>query len=308
MKLLHLLALGIFAGSFSCSLSNNTHVKQEVMVIGHRGDAGNFPENSIPGFLSAVEKGAGALEMDVVISADKKVVVSHEPYMASHYMLDPQGNPIPKKKQLEYNFYEMDYETIKRFEAGLKKNKDFPKQKKISSYKPLLEEVIDSVEAFTSKTGKEPVEYWVEVKSGPKNYHKFQPGPAEFARLVMNVIQDKGVEERTVIKSFDPNFLNQLHKDHPQVRISYLVSKGGIDRNLSLLDFKPDYYSPRHKLIKSVKFVDSVKTGNMKLVPWTVNRKRKIRKMLKKGVDGIITDYPERALEILRQETATAKK
>lgn len=304
MKLLHLLALGMLVGSFSCSLSNNTHVKQEVMVIGHRGDAGNFPENSIPGFLSAVEKGAGALEMDVVISADKKVVVSHEPYMASHYMLDPQGKPIPKNKQLEYNFYEMNYETIKRFEAGLKKNKDFLKQKKISSYKPLLEEVIDSVEAFTSKTGKEPVEYWVEVKSGPKNYHKFQPGPAEFARLVMNVIRDKGVEKRTVIKSFDPNFLNQLHKDHPQVRISYLVSKGGIDRNLSLLDFKPDYYSPRHKLIKSVKFVDSVKTGNMKLVPWTVNRKRKIRKMLKKGVDGIITDYPERALEILRQEPA----
>ncbi|MEG9329042.1 glycerophosphodiester phosphodiesterase family protein [Salinimicrobium catena] len=304
MKLLHLMALGMLAGSFSCSLSNNTHVKQEVLIIGHRGDAGNFPENSIPGFLSAVEKGAGALEMDVVISADKKVVVSHEPYMASHYMLDPQGKPIPKKKQLEYNFYEMDYETIKRFEAGLKKNKDFPKQKKISSYKPLLEEVIDSVEAFTSPTGRNPVEYWVEVKSGSKNYYKFQPGPAEFARLVMNVIRDKGVEKRTVIKSFDPNFLNQLHKDHPQVRISYLVSKGGIDRNLSLLDFKPDYYSPRHKLIKSVKFVDSVKTGNMKLVPWTVNRKRKIRKMLKKGVDGIITDYPERALEILRQEPA----
>lgn len=306
MKLLHLLALGLLAISFSCSLfksGNNTYVKQEIMVIGHRGDAGNFPENSITGFLSAVEKGADALEMDVVISADKKVIVSHEPFMASHYVLDPTGQPIPKKMQLDYNFYEMEYETIKKFEVGLKKNRDFPRQKKLSSYKPLLEEVIDSVENFTTGTGRNPVEYLVEIKSSSSQYNKMQPEPAEFARLVMNVIMKKGIQERTVIKSFDPQLLNQLHRDYPQVRISYLVSKSGINKNLSYLNFTPDYYSPRHKLIKSAKFVDSVKAKNMKLVPWTVNRKRKIKKMLSYGVDGVITDYPERALEILGRKS-----
>lgn len=307
MKLLLLLAVGVLTLSFSCSLfksGNKTFVKQEVMVIGHRGDAGNFPENSIRGFLSAVEKGADALEMDVVISADKKVVVSHEPFMASHFVLDPKRRPIPKKKQLDHNLYEMEYESIKKYDAGLKKNKNFPKQKKISTYKPLLEEVIDSVETFTAKTGRPPVEYLVEIKSSPGQYNITQPAPAEFARLVMEVVLENGIRDRTIIKSFDPQLLNQLHRIYPQIRTSYLVSKSGIDKNLSLLEFVPDYYSPRYRLIKNSKFVDSVKARNMRLVPWTVNRKRKIRKMLTYGVDGVITDYPERALEILGRKAA----
>ncbi len=302
MKLLHLLALGLLAASFSCSLfksGNNTYVKQEIMVVGHRGDAGNFPENSIMGFLSAVEKGADALEMDVVISVDKKVVVSHEPFMASHYVLDPKGRPIPKKKQLDYNFYEMEYEIIREFEAGLKKNRDFPRQKKIRAYKPLLEEVIDSVESFTTRAGKKPIQYLVEIKSSSQNYNVYQPAPAELARLVMNAVLEKGILDRTIIKSFDPQLLNQLHRDYPKVRTSFLVSKGGIGKNLSRLEFIPDYYSPRYKLVKSAKFVDSVHAKNMKLLSWTVNRKRKIRKMLSYGVDGIITDYPERVLDVL---------
>lgn len=305
MIFFYLLGLILFATGFSCALfrsGNNIHVKQEVMIIGHRGDAGNFPENSIRGFLSAVEKSVDALEMDVVISGDKKVVVSHEPFMASHFVLDPQGKSIPKKKQLEYNLYKMDYKAIREFEVGLKCNKDFPKQKKISTYKPLLEEVIDSVESFTSKTGRKPVKYLVEIKSSPENYKEFQPVPAEFARLVMTVVLEKGIQDRTIIKSLDPELLNTLHLNYPEIRVSYLVSKKGIERNLSLLDFTPDYYSPHHKLIENKNFVENIKAREMKLLTWTVNRKRTIKRMLSYGVDGIITDYPERVLKILDRE------
>lgn len=304
MKFIHLLALGFFVGNFSCTIfrsgyrHSKTFIKQEVLIIGHRGEAGHLPENSIEGFLSAVEKGVDALEMDVVISADKKVVVSHEPYMAASYVLDPQGRPISPKKELGYNFYEMEYETIRQFESGLKINKDFPKQKKISSYKPLLEEVIDSVENFISKNNLKPIHYMVEVKSSPRNYNHSQPEPAEFANLVMKVILQKDISGRTIIKSFDPNLLNRLHEDYPQVQTSYLVSKKGIKKNLSHLNFTPDFYSPRHKLVTNRKYVDSVKALNMKLVPWTVNRKKKMQRLLGLGVDGIITDYPERALEL----------
>lgn len=303
MKFIHLLALGFFVGNLSCMLfrSGSRYSKnpagREVLIIGHRGEAGNFPENSIRGFLNAVEKGVDGLEMDVVISADKKVVVSHEPYMSSHYVLEPTGKPINRKMETSYNFYEMEYEQIRKFESGLKRNLHFPKQKKISTYKPLLEEVIDSVESFTSKIGKKPVRYMIEVKSDPKSYGRFQPQPEEFAGLVMEIIMEKGIEERTVVKSFDPYFLNRLHQDYPQVNTSYLVSKKGIRRNLAALNFTPDYYSPRHKLVVNHRFVDSVKVLNMKLVPWTVNRKKDILRLLHLGADGIITDFPERALE-----------
>lgn len=304
MRFIHFLALGFFLGNISCTIFRGGYrysksaISPDFLVIGHRGEAGNLPENSIWGFLSAVEKGVDALEMDVVISGDKKVVVSHEPFMASHYVLDPDGKPIPQKKESENNFYEMEYETIKKFESGLKKNKDFPKQKKISSYKPLLEEVIQRVEDLTAEKGLKPVIYMVEIKSSPENYHRSQPGPTEFSRLVMNVIENKGIAQRSIIKSFDPVLLNRVHELYPQVKISYLVSKKGIRKNLSRLNFTPDYYSPRHRLIVDRSFVDSVKTMNMKLLPWTVNRKRKIRRLLELGVDGIITDYPERALQL----------
>lgn len=307
MKYFHLVALGFLLGNISCSLfrssnrSPGSSYPHDLIVVGHRGEAAHYPENSIEGFLSAVEKGVDALELDVVISADKKVVVSHEPFMSSHYMLDPKGNPIPKSKQLDYNLYDMPYDSIRRFDGGSKWNKKFPWKKRIKTYKPTLKEVIDSVEKHISQTSLSPIIYMIELKSNPKNYGISQPHPKEFADLVMQVVINEDIENRTIIKSFDPTILNVVRESYPEVSISFLVSKQGIKNNLSRLGFTPDFYSASHKLIKDEKFVDSIRNMDMKLISWTVNRKRKIRKMLNYGVDGIITDYPERVLKNLNR-------
>lgn len=105
MKYIRHLALGFFLGNISRGIfrsGNKNPIPKSIHsleVYGHRGEAGHYPENTIPGFLSAVAKGVHAIELDVVISKDKKVVVSHEPFMASHYMLDENGKLIPKKKR-----------------------------------------------------------------------------------------------------------------------------------------------------------------------------------------------------------------
>lgn len=307
MKYFHLLALGFFLGNISCGLFrggnrySETAYAQDIIVAGHRGEAAHFPENSIEGFLSAVKKGVDALELDVVISADKKVIVSHEAFMASHYMLDPRGNPIPKEKEYDYNLYRMPYDSIRKFDGGSKRNSKFPRKKKVKTYKPSLEEVIDRVDGFTAQSSHSPVIYMIELKSNPKNYGIYQPYPKEFVDLVMQVVIQKGIEKRTIIKSFDPNILNMVRESYPEVSTSFLVSKKGIEKNLSRLNFTPDYYGAHHRLIKNHRFVDSVKSMNMKLIPWTVNRKTRIRKMLSYGVDGIITDYPERVLKELNR-------
>lgn len=307
MKYYHLLALGFFLGNISCSLfrgSNRyseTAYAQDIIVTGHRGEAAHFPENSIEGFLSAVKKGVDALEMDVVISADKKVVVSHEAFMAAHYILDPAGNRIPKDKERDYNLYRMSYDSIRKFDGGTKRNLKFPRKKNFKTYKPSLEEVIDSVDGLTTQTSLSPVIYMIELKSKPENYGLYQPHPKEFVDLVMQVVINMGIENRTIIKSFDPNILNMVRESYPEVSTSFLVSKKGIEKNLSRLSFTPDFYGAHHRLIKNHRFVDSVKNMNMKLIPWTVNRKTRIRKMLHYGVDGIITDYPERVLKELNR-------
>lgn len=305
MKYIHLLALGFFLGNLSCSIFRGSRYRQSPAaafeVCGHRGEAGNYPENSIPGFLTAVKSGVQALEMDVVISADKKVVVSHEAFMASEYMSDPQGKPVARNLERSYNLYTMDYDSIRKFDGGSRKNRKFPKQKKIKTYKPLLEEVIDRVEGLTSSNELSPVKYMIEIKSDPQHYNHDQPEPPEFVNLVMEVVRRKGIEDRAVIKSFDPQILNILNEIYPSITVSYLVRKKGIARNLSLLNFTPDIYGPHYKLIKNTDFVDSVHTREMKLIPWTVNKKRSIKKMIRLGVDGLVTDYPERVMEILNE-------
>lgn len=307
MKYFHLLALGFILGNISCSLfrgSNRyseTAYARNVIITGHRGEPAHFPENSIEGFLSAVKKGVDALELDVVISADQKVVVSHEAFMASHYMLDPKGDPIPKDKERNYNLYRMPYDSIRKFDGGSKRNVKFPRKKNFKTYKPSLEEVIDSVDMYTAETTRSPVIYMIELKSNPKNYLIYQPHPKEFVDLVMQVVMNRGIENRTIIKSFDPNILNVAQESYPQVTTSFLVSKKGIEKNLSRLNFTPDIYGAHHRLVKNQRFVDRVKSMNMKLIPWTVNRKTRIRKMLSYGVDGIITDYPERVLKELNR-------
>lgn len=307
MRYIHLLAVGFFLGNFSCSMfrggsKKNPPVKtKNIEVYGHRGEAGHYPENSVAGFLSAVQKGVQAIEMDVVISADEKVVVSHEPYMASEYVADPKGKRIIQKNERSYNIFRMHYDSIRKYDGGSMPNKNFPKQRKMKTYKPLLEEVIDSVENFTSSRNLTPVKYMIEIKSEPRNYNQFQPEPEKFADLVMEVIIKKEILNRAIINSFDPLLLNTLREKYPEVEISYLVRRRGIEHNLSRLNFSPEIYSPHYIIISNKNFVDSVQSRNMKLIPWTVNKKRSIKQLINLGVDGIITDYPEKVFKALKK-------
>jgi len=281
-----------------CATKSTTPQKHLVEVQGHRGDRGNFPENTIPAFLSAVKKGVAVIELDVVISKDQKVVVSHENFMSAQYMSDPDGNPISKEKERSYNLYEMTYDSIKRFDSGSRGNAGFPSQQKIKTYKPLLAEVIDSVEQYIKVNKLKPVRYNIEIKSEKSDYGKRQPRPEVFSAMVMKVITDKGIEKKMNIQSFDPELLNVLHKKYPKPVIAFLVGEGTLTENLAKLDFLPEIYSPNYKLLEKQE-VNALRTLKMKIIPWTVNEDAAIDQLLALQVDGIITDYPEKVLKKL---------
>jgi len=281
-----------------CATKIATPQKQLVEVQGHRGDRGNFPENTIPAFLSAVKKGAAVIELDVVISKDQKVVVSHETFMSAQYMSDPYGNPILKDKERSYNLYEMNYDSIKRFDSGSRGNAGFPSQQKMKTYKPLLSEVIDSVEQYIKVNKLKPVRYNIEIKSEKADYGKRQPQPEVFSAMVMKVIRDKGIEKKMNIQSFDPVLLNVFHKKFPKPTIAFLVGEGTLTENLARLDFIPEIYSPNYKLLDKDQ-MDALRALKMKIIPWTVNEDVAIERMITLQVDGIITDYPEKVLKKL---------
>ena len=135
-------------------LSQITLMAQKPIIQGHRGCRGEFPENTLPAFQHALEAGVTVLEMDVCISADGQVLVSHEPYMNSLYAIKPDGTPVLKSEEKGLNVYKMSYSEVRKFDVGSRGNPLFPEQKKVFAYKPLLEEVFQWAEYFRKKQAK----------------------------------------------------------------------------------------------------------------------------------------------------------
>ena len=278
-----------------------TGSNNEPEIIGHRGFAGHYPQNTVPGFLEAVNEGVDGLELDVVISADNKVVVSHEPYMSANYMLTPAGKRIPPEEEKSHNLYKMKYEEIKAYEAGLGADREYPQKANVHTFKPLLEDVFLAVENYIKLNDLQPVDYYIELKSDPEDYGIFQPVPAAFVDLVLEVVGENQLQERVVLQSFDPELLNYLHQKNPEIKISFLVYQDGLKEQLSRLNFTPEIYSPNYRLIKNDDLVKSAKEKGMKIIPWTVNSVSHLKRMKSFGVDGIITDYPDKAISLLRE-------
>jgi glycerophosphoryl diester phosphodiesterase len=274
-------------------------------VQGHRGARGLKPENTIPGFLTALDYGVTTLELDVVITKDKQVVVSHEPWMNFAICTTPEGQPITEKQEKNFNIYQLTYDQVKQFDCGAIGNARFPEQEKIRTSKPLLSEVIVAAENHIKSYTRYEVDYNIEIKSEKELDGKFQPSPEEFSDLVFSLIDQYLPLDRVVIQSFDFRVLKYFHEKYPQVRLAALIeNEKGAEENLKELGFVPSIYSPYFKLLKKEivkelrgKVVDSTdkQQVKMRVIPWTVNEEKDMLAIKGMGVDGFITDYPNRA-------------
>src|SRR5687767_14515824 len=141
-------------------------------VQGHRGARGLLPENTIPGFLLALDSGVTTIELDVVVTKDKRIVVSHEPWMSPAICLDPAGNPLKPKEEKKFNLYQLTYDEVRQFDCGSLGNTNFPQQKKMVVSKPLLSEVIAAVENHIKSYASYKVDYNIEIKSSPEGDKK----------------------------------------------------------------------------------------------------------------------------------------
>ncbi|PZR23129.1 MAG: glycerophosphodiester phosphodiesterase [Citrobacter freundii] len=273
-------------------LASSAFAQQRIMKQGHRGCRGNMPENTIAAMKKAIDLGVDVLELDVVISKDKKVVVSHDTYMSSDFMLKPSGDTITAAESKSLLLYAMNYDEIKKYDAGSKPHPQFPEQQHFKTYKPLLSELIDSVDRY-AKAKKLPLPFFnIEIKSQPKGDNTEHPSTQEFVDLVVNVCKTKGIISRMDIQSFDVRPLQLLHQQYPDILLSYLTANvKSIDDNLQTLGFTPAFYSPYYKTVNKAA-VDTSHTKGMKIVPWTVNTKEEIKSLQDLGVDGIITDFP----------------
>ena len=154
-------------------------------VQGHRGARGLLPENTIESCIEAVKCGVDGLEIDVVVSKDGQIVVSHEPWMSPLFCSFPDGKPIITRHEAGSLFLKnMLYEDIKKYDCGSRGNPLFPSQKPITAYKPTLYELVDAVQSYC-KTAKLNLPFFnIEVKSHPDWYRKLVPPPSAFVDLL----------------------------------------------------------------------------------------------------------------------------
>ena len=261
---------------------------------GHRGCRGLIPENTVIAFTNALDfPQITTLEMDVVISADQQVVVSHDPWMSDVICTDPQGNPISETDARSFNLYKMNYSEIRKFDCGRRPHPDFPTQQKIPAFKPTLADVFAKVEQFCSIKKRALPAFNIEIKAQPDWDGIYTPEPSQFVALVLQVIRNFDHPEKITIQSFDPRVLQEMKKQAPEIKLAWLTESPNYEKEFKALGFKPDIYSPYHMLLTE-KVILALHKQGIQVIPWTVNDTERMTFLMGIGVDGIITDYPNR--------------
>lgn len=251
-------------------------------IIGHRGCRGLLPENSIQGFLKAIDLGVDAIELDIVMTKDQQLLVAHDPWFEHTISKAPKGTVN--------NFYQLSLSEIQQEPFGTLPHVEFPLQEKIKVIRPTLSEVIKT--CLNYKPNIPPGFFVIEVKSQADWYNVYQAPVEQYARLLDQKISELGVGKFCMVQSFDPNFLNAFHNIRKDIPLGLLVEDSMIpEDNLNKLTFKPAFYNPEDYMVSEY-LLHFLHEEGIKCYAWTINDDRRKKELTSMGVDGIITDYP----------------
>lgn len=258
----------------------------------HRGGRGLMPENTIVAMLDAMDRGVVTLEMDLLITKDEKVVVAHDPTFNEKFTTTPDGKYLTKEAAKEIRLYNLTYDSIQRYDVGLKSNPDYPRKKNIAAIIPLFSDLLDATEAKGKELGRLP-HYNIEIKSTKKWEGINHPKVTKFVYSALNIIEKYKIADRVTIQSFDVRALRIINKKYPQIKTSYLINykeKRSVEELITRLGFTPSIYSPDYRHVTK-QLVDYCHQQGMQIIPWTINDKKSLNKLKKLGIDGVISDY-----------------
>lgn len=261
-----------------------------IQVHGHRGARAVRPENTLPAFEYAIDQGVDVLEMDLAVTKDDVLVVSHDARMNPKFCQGPAG--------AETLIRRMTLAELKRWDCGAKANPEFPKQQAVPGTKvPTLQEVFDLVKRRGSK-----VEFNIETKISPDRPEQ-TPTPEKFAELLLELVARNRVVSRTIVQSFDFRTLRAMKALAPRMRLSalYPVRDGMPHRTLVDLarEAGADIVSPQFRTVRAEEVAAAHKAG-LVVVPWTANEPAVWEKLVAAQVDAIISDDPAALIAWLR--------
>ncbi len=289
---------------------------------GHRGARGLLPENSLAAFARAMSIGVTTLELDVCVTSDDIVVITH------YYRLEPEITRKANGKWLSetgpairsLSLKELKTYDVGRLNPGRSYQADFPEQvAKDGTRIPTLTELLNLIQ----RSGNEFVQLNIEAKLRPMEPELY-PNPEEFVGAILKIIRDEGFIERVTIQSFDWRALQETQKQAPDIPTSYLtVEQGFLDTihrgapgpspwhagfDIDTFGSIPEtihaaggsIWSSFHREVTNQSIKQAHRLG-LEVKVWTVNDMDRMESLINMGVDGIITDYPDRLRQVLKK-------
>jgi glycerophosphoryl diester phosphodiesterase len=287
-------------------------------VQGHRGARGLVPENTLVAFARALTLGVDTIELDVGVTRDGQVVVAHDPFVNPKLCLAPTGKPLAGERGPLLRH--LDLREIQAFDCGslnpdIERFPEPPRRNVPGEPMPSLRDVFE----LARNMGAASVRFNVEIKTRPDSNDTL---PLEaFVGLVIELLRSEKMLARATIQAFDWRALVIAKRLEPRLRTGALLAEldpawqagfdaaanGGVIGMLRAADGYVDVFSPHWPLLvpgKSRYAGSSVleyQAAGFPVVPWTVNEPGRMRQLIALGVDGIITDYPDRLIEVLQE-------
>ena len=254
-----------------------------ILVHGHRGARAVYPENTLAAFLYAIESGADALELDVLVTRDDTLVVVHDPHINPQICQGPRPGAAIRELTLA---------ELRAYDCGSLRNPAFPSQQTIPGTRiPTLDEVL-------SLSSRGDFQFDMEAKSFPDR-PELTPDPVAFARMLHAAIERHGLEKRVVAQSFDFRVLHAMKRIAPEIRLAALW----VGESRPFVEIAAaagaDIVSPQHTLVTAEQ-VNQAHAANLEVIPWTANTPEDWHRLIAVSVDGIITDDPAALLAYLR--------
>ena len=252
-----------------------TDAASMILVHGHRGARAMRPENTLPAFEYAIQAGVDVLELDVSVTKDDVLVVSHNPTLLPAICTGPKPNAVIRDLTLQ---------ELRQYDCGGLKNPGFPKQQTVPGTRmPTLDEVLTM--AAPSK-----VEFNIETKIF-RDKPEYTPAPEEFARMMLAEIRKHHLESRVIVQSFDFRTLHAMKKLAPKIRLSALYAGSPKDFVEIAREAGARIVSPYYTLVTKDQVATAHQAG-LQVVPWTANAAKDWDALIDAKVDAIITDDP----------------
>jgi glycerophosphoryl diester phosphodiesterase len=257
-----------------------------ILVHGHRGARAMRPENTLPAFEYAIQQGVDVLELDMAVTKDNVIVISHDP------LLHP---PVCSGPRESATIHALTLAEVREWDCGKVRNPQFVNQQPIPGTRmPTLDDVFQLAPKGTFG-------FNIETKIFPGS-PELTPPPEEFARLVLAKIRQYKLEKRVILQSFDFRTLVAMRKLAPEIKLSALTSTDKREFAAIAADAaNAEIVSPEHHLVTPAK-VEAAHKAGLQVVPWTANTEADWDRMIEAKVDAIISDDPAALIAHLRKK------